>query len=357
MTQNTSEVVVLLPTELEDIDASFLTAALQQQHPGTDVSSVEVCDLHQGSASSLRLRLEYAENPDDLPVTMFMKGDFIDHDFTSAAAFAGEALYFTHIADLFRDDIRQPHAYFSGLDDEGQAIVILEDLAARGARFGDCERPLDVEAVSDGVRQLAALQAKFWTGEGLDKHDWITDVTSVATLMAFLVQPDHFDEYIELDRAAFLSEPLRDRARVEAALTNMFATDEALPKAFVHGDPHIANTYLDAEGQLGFCDFQAVGRGPFIWDVTYFLTGALEPDVRSNSERELLSHYLDELRRGGVGDVPDLDTTFLAHRRHLMHGYLNILTPTQMQPDRFAVAMGRRFAAAMEDLDTLGSFD
>lgn len=62
-----------------------------------------------------------------------------------------------------------------------------------------------------------------------------------------------------------------------------------------------------------------------------------------------------ELRRQGADEVPDLDAAFLAHRRHMMHGYLNILTPVEMQPDRFAVSMGQHFAAAMEDLDTLGS--
>ncbi|BBZ14961.1 hypothetical protein [Mycobacterium branderi] len=41
----------------------------------------------------------------------------------------------------------------------------------------------------------------------------------------------------------------------------------------------------------------------------------------------------------------------------MMHGYLNILTPVEMQPDRFAVSMGARFTSAMEELDTLGSFD
>jgi hypothetical protein len=32
-----------------------------------------------------------------------------------------------------------------------------------------------------------------------------------------------------------------------------------------------------------------------------------------------------------------LDEAFLAHRRHMMHGYLNILTPVEMQElDTFA---------------------
>lgn len=330
--------------------------ALGQRYPGTDVSAVELADLRQGSASSLRLRIDYADNPHDLPASMFMKGDFIDHHYTSAAAFAGEALYYQHLTESLDSVVRQPHAYFAGVDGQQQAIVILEDLGLRNVRFGDCEETLNIDTVADGVRQLAAMQGRFWKGRALEKHAGLQDVTAVANLMVFLVQPDHFNDYIGRERADFLSPALRDREKIESALQAMFSTDKALPSALVHGDAHLANTFREASGQLGFCDFQGVGVGPCIWDLTYFLTGALEPDDRSVAERDLLRLYLDELRSHGVDDLPSFDVLFTAHRRHMMHGYLNILTPVEMQADRFAVAMGRRFASAMEDLDTLGSF-
>jgi aminoglycoside/choline kinase family phosphotransferase len=351
-----SDPIAALPKRLEDIDAEFLTKALSRRFPETGITAVEIADLRQGSASSLRLHVQYSDNPHRLPPTMFMKGNFIDHEFTSATAFAGEVLYYQHLADALADAVHQPRAYFAGMDDAGQAIVILEDLETRDVRFGDCEEPLDVDTVADGVRQLAAVQGKFWHGSGLDTHEHVTDVTSVAQLMSFLVQPSHFEDYIERERAGFLTGALRDRGRIESALHAMFETDKDLPRALVHGDAHLGNTFREASGKLGFCDFQAMGKGPYIWDVTYFLTGALTTEDRRNSERDLLALYLDELRGTGADEVPGLDAAFAAHRRHMMHGYLNILTPVEMQPDRFAVSMGRRFAAAMEDLDTLGSF-
>jgi len=137
----------------------------------------------------------------------------------------------------------------------------------------------------------------------------------------------------------------------------MFESDEVLPTALVHGDAHVGNTFRAPACKLGFSDFQAMGQGPYIWDVTYFVTGAMNPEDRSNFERELLSLYLDELRRNGADEAPSFNDTFLAHRRQMMCGYLKILTPVEMQPVRFAVSMGIRFAAAMDELDTLGSFD
>ncbi len=352
-----SDGTAALPKRLEELDAEFVARALSRGFPETRIAAVEIADLRQGSASSLRLRIQYADNPHRLPPTMFLKGDFVDHEFTSAAAFAGEVLYYEYLAETLIDAVHQPRAYFAGMDDVGQAIVILEDLGMRGVRFGDCEEPLDVDTVADGVRQLAAMQGAFWRARGLDVHERVTDVASVAQLMSFLVQPSHFDDYIERERAGFLGGALRDRGRIESALHEMFATDTDLPQALVHGDAHLGNTFREPSGELGFCDFQAMGRGPYIWDVTYFLTGALTTEDRRNSERDLLALYIEELRRTGAEEVPSLDAAFTAHRRHMMHGYLNILTPVEMQPDRFAVSMGRRFAAAMEDLNTLDSFN
>jgi hypothetical protein len=89
-------------------------------------------------------------------------------------------------------------------------------------------------------------------------------------------------------------------------------------------------------------------RGPYVWDVAHFLTGALSPDDRREAERDPLGEYVEDLRSHGV-DAPPLDDVFVAHLRQMMHGYLNILTPVEMQPDWFAIDM--------DDLDTLSSFN
>jgi aminoglycoside phosphotransferase (APT) family kinase protein len=136
----------------------------------------------------------------------------------------------------------------------------------------------------------------------------------------------------------------------------MFAADETLPTTLVHGDPHLGNTFREPDGRIGFVDWQGAAVGAYIWDATYFLTGALTVEDRRGAERDLLRLYLDRLA-GGVVEAPGFDDAFLAHRRHMMHGFLSILTPDQMQPDHFARAMGLRFAQAADDLETLRAFD
>jgi aminoglycoside/choline kinase family phosphotransferase len=343
-----------LPRTVEDVDARFLTVALADRHPGTRVDGCEIADLRQGSASSLGLDVHYEANPHRLPTSLFLKADFTEHGFTSQEAFASEVTYYLRVADTLAPAVNQPRAYFAATDEAGQSIVILEDVCLRGVEFGDCERPLNVDTVADGVRQLASMQGKYWNGNGFDDPRAVHDVSSVSSLMMFLVQQAHFDDYMARERASFVPAMLRDRTRMEAALGAMFDSDRWLTKSFVHGDAHLGNTFREPNGRLGFCDFQASGLGPYIWDVTYFITGALDPNDRSDNERDLLGEYLDGLRGAGVAAPPSLDETFLAHRRHMMHGYLNVLTPVEMQPDRFAIQMGSRFVAALTDLDTLG---
>jgi hypothetical protein len=346
-----------LPQAIEDIDAAFMTTALATGHPGTRVAAVEVTSLRQGSASSLTLALVYDRNPAGLPPTMFLKGDFIDHEFTSPVAFFAEAQFFADIAPLLPDGARVPTCFFAGVDEDAQAIVVLEDLAGeqRGSsvRFGDAEAPYTVEEVASGIEQLAVLHGRFWGGRGTGSADWLASSDGVAMLMRYLVQPEHFDDYIALERAADLPARLKDRAQVEKAVMGMFEADRTRPQTLIHGDPHIGNTWVE-DGQIGFFDWQGVALGPAVWDATYFLTGALEVEDRRRAERDLLDLYRDRLAATGV-EGPSRDDLWLAHRQHMMHGYLSILTPVEMQPDSFAVTVGGRFAQAAEDLDTLRS--
>jgi len=352
----TTDTNVALPRDVDGIDAEFLSRALGSRYPGTFIEAVEVTDAHQGSGSTFRLALTYADDPHNVPESVYLKANFVAHGYTSDAAFLGEACYFAEFADRTSRLLNQPAGLFSGADNNGQAIVLIEDLTRRPVTFNDCESPLTVGQVADGVGQLAALHASFWA-DSLPTHAWLSDQGALAPPMMYLVQPAHFDGYINRERAALLSEPLKDRQRIATALAAMFLNDECMPKTLCHGDPHLGNTFLDADGRVGFLDFQTVGRGSYIWDVTYFMTGALAPVDRRAAERDLLDGYREALLGRGVENVPSREDMFLAHRQHMMHGYLNILTPVEMQPDQFAVSMGQRFAEAMEDLDTLGSFD
>jgi hypothetical protein len=88
--------------------------------------------------------------------------------------------------------------------------------------------------------------------------------------------------------------------------------------------------------------------------VANFLAGALAVEDRRNNERDLLGHYLDHLAGNG-GPRLERDDAWLAYRRHVMHGFLWVLTPEEMQPAENTAAMAARYSTAAEDLDVLSA--
>lgn len=344
---------IRLPGGIDAIGSAFLTAALSDRYPGVDVESVSIGDTHSGTSNTVHLTVHYACNDAGLPERLLLKGSFADHEFATGDLSAVEAQFYRDIAPILDGTVNRPDGYFGRVDSTGRAVVLMEDLTARGATFGEATAAATVDEVSQGVEQLAALHAQFWKPAALQPFPWLGRIADIIAIMRFLVSPDHFARYIH--RAPDGIAPgLTDCATVGAALETMFATDDDLPQTLVHGDPHLGNTFRERDGRPGFLDWQFVGRGPAIWDVTYYLTGALDPADRRAAERDLLTLYRSALHARGV-DAPSGDELWLAHRRHMLHGYLSLFTPEDSQPESFATTMGKRFACAATELDTLGA--
>jgi aminoglycoside phosphotransferase (APT) family kinase protein len=114
----------------------------------------------------------------------------------------------------------------------------------------------------------------------------------------------------------------------------------------------LGNTYITADGQPTFFDWQAVCLGPPLDDVAYFLTGALETADRRACERDLLRHYLRALTAHGAA-APSHDEAWNSYRCYSVHGILWAVTPPMMQTRINVRAMAERHAAAIIDLDGL----
>lgn len=342
-----------LPSCVGDIDAAFLTAVLSDGHPGVRVHSVVIGDTHFGTSSTVRLTLEFGRNDPGLPERMLLKGSFAQHEFATGNLSAVEAHFYRDVAPLLSDDVNRPIGYFGGVDSSGRAVVVMEDLTDREAEFREATEAVAVDEVAQGIEQLAALHAGFWQPDTLRPFPWLGRISDKVAIMRYLVSPDHFTRHIH--RACDGLDPaLTDPGDVAAALEAMFASDEGLPQTLVHGDPHLGNTFRERDGRPGFLDWQFVGRGPHIWDVTYYLTGALAPADRRSAERDLLELYRKGLTARGVA-APSADDLWLAHRRHMLHGYLSLFVPAESQPESFALCMGERFGVAATDLDTIGA--
>jgi len=77
------------------------------------------------------------------------------------------------------------------------------------------------------------------------------------------------------------------------------------PHTLIHGDFRLDNLFFcsaDADADVIFTDWQVASRGPGVYDVAYFLTSTLSPEVDRDTELDLLRRYHHRLLASGVTD-------------------------------------------------------
>ncbi|SNQ52258.1 conserved hypothetical protein [Frankia canadensis] len=344
-----------LPTTVEGLTAEWLTAALRTTRPGVTVASVEQVEVIWGTATKVLVALRYEGDAAGLPERIWVKGGFAEHSELVGllGVYTGEVRFFDVVAPLY--PLRRPEHFFA-LDQEGsgQGIVALEDLRAKDVTFGRATTPFTVEQVASGLEVLAALHGQSW-GRHTPGQDGVPAIMGAATDLIwqqwFAALPDLFAS----PRAFAAPVATHGSERLQATVNAYrdFVHREAT--CLVHGDAHVGNTYLQADGHVGFLDWQVIGVGHWAHDVNYFLISALDLPVRREHERDLLAHYLKSLAEHGVA-APGIDDAWEDHRKATVYGYLAWLcNPVEWQPDDINTATFARFGAAMVDHDTFGA--
>lgn len=138
MSQDSGELHrISLPVRNEDITIDWLSEALSVRHPGVKVVDARREDVIVGTAAKVRLRLDFnaagreARLPERLWVKLGLAGE---HRRTTATVYRDEMRFYRDLQPLF--GVNAPTCYFAGHDAEAdQFIVVLEDLASRGARI------------------------------------------------------------------------------------------------------------------------------------------------------------------------------------------------------------------------------
>ncbi|KAK8118761.1 uncharacterized protein PG998_003387 [Apiospora kogelbergensis] len=321
-----------LPVTPDQVTAEWCSDVL-----GCVVKDLKVIKTIHGTASKIILELIYADTTGQeftLPDRVCVKGGF---DPNILAMFPGlttlyrrEAEFYYYVAPLITV-VRLPRAWYCGSDiANGQGIVVMDDLGSMGCTFGNPLEPWPVARVRAGVEQLAALHAGTWApkttaGEEKNCFPWLAGGSTF---------------------------PAMDRERMRAAFQKLWAGSDPRYHCLVHGDAHLANTYITAEGEPGFLDWQGLAVGSAFDDVPYFIVGALTVADRREHEVGLVEHYLSTLAalggpRFARGEVWD------EYRKHAMHGFMWALTDPRMQPNDVVFAMVERYTAAMVDHGTL----
>jgi len=343
-----------LPLSLDEVTPEWLTQALGTRFPGIAVASVTRDGERAGTSTSAQFALTYADRGDgaDVPETIYVKGGF-DPVMRKRvwAALIQEARFYAELgADV---PVRIPTAYFAGIDEEQkQGIIILEDMAARGVRFGHITKPLSLDTIAATVEGLAALHGKFWNDRRLAGYrEWAEPQRA---FFRYLYREKHWDAVHERPYADMIRKILPTRAFALQALEHLWATNDAGCQTFLHGDCHSGNLYYEPDGAPGFMDWQLCFPGNPGHDLSENLLTSLSVEDRRANERRLIDLYHGVLAATAASDVPSADEIFLYYRRNAMHNMVTaVFNPYDMQTVEVTDASAIRCLHAAADLDMI----
>lgn len=340
-----------LPATTADVTPEWLSAALSQRFPGTEVREVAFGSAVRATGTKLRMMLSYndAGHAHRLPATMWFKGGYEPHSPHVRTSHARESLFYGEIEPLGL--LNAPCCYFAGVDEAtGFGAQLIEDLLQRNARFGDARRPIPVEAARHALAQLARMHAHWWNAADLARLGAVGGSLATDGIVIRIMSGGAWERAMDFAVAADLPAPLRTFAGAAAGMERLWTYDrESRRLCMVHGDPHPGNLFFEQDGTPGFLDWQRLMQCDWAHDVAYFIIGCLDIDACVAHERDLLAGYLQELAARGVA-APGWDEAWLDYRRHAMYGLVWNVVPPVMQPAEVCAVAARRFNAAARRL-------
>jgi hypothetical protein len=351
-----------LPLTVHEVTREWLTEALSTNFPGIEVTRAACVDVLNGTATKVRIRAEYnaAGARAGLPSSFIVKGGFSAHREMMAYIYLLETRFYSELAP--RVNVRLPNCLYAGSTiDRSQAIVILDDLDARGAAFCRVVKPLSFEQAARQLETQAQLHARWWDSSELfpgGELQWVEALDPLPEGEAGAYQrgqlrPEVYAAYMALPRGVAVAKLFHDRDRMESALERLRSIDREGPRCVLHGDFHLGNLYFDVDGAAGVLDWQSMRQGPWAHDFTYFLVSALDMAERREWEKPLLKHYLEQLDRLGV-KVPPFGVAWDAYVMQVIYGlYYWLVNPVEFQAEINNCAVAPRFALAALDHGTL----
>ncbi len=305
--------------DLEELmSPAWLTAALGLRFPGIRVTAVTPGPVVERVCTNARFRIECDGGmPSGLSPDLCAKGFFAEAMRAFRAAGEPEALFYRDLAPSI--PIRTLRSVYADVDPlTRHGVVITEDVVAQGATFLDSRSPYTPDQAADSLAQLANLHVATWGDGAYADEPWLNSRLE-RQLAARGVNEirGNFDGPI----GAGVPDEVRDAERLVDGYRRL--ADEmhsATPWSIVHGDPHIANVYLDHAGRPSLVDWQLVQRGPWYLDVGYHLASVLSVDDRRSAEEDLVREYLDRITAGGVSS-PSWDDAWRGIRRGIIHGF------------------------------------
>lgn len=357
----------VVPSSAEAITPEWLTAFMCPEGSGARVVDVHVARGDNGTSARRALEVTYndAGARAGLPTRLFSKstatlGSRMLLGVTGIAE--GESVFYNHARPELT--LRSPRAYYSGYDPRShRALVILEDLTARGWTFPDpMQNPVTRNDAEAMVSEMAIYHGALW-----DTPRFRTDLARLKPAhewQANLNRKVGFEKRtltgLERARDVINGRLYAQRHQLYPAFMRSLALHKGGPVTLVHQDLHLGNWLRDENGHMGLYDWQCVAKGHWALDYSYAIAGSLTTDDRRDWQEDLLRLYLAQLRSCGAATAPSFDQAWLAYRQQPLHALAFALFTLggsrfepELQPKDYTLASIERIAQHVVDLGSI----
>ncbi|HKT76769.1 MAG TPA: phosphotransferase [Sphingobium sp.] len=348
------------PSGIADLSAAWLSQILARAgFEGATVRAFATEKVGTGQAAiCCRIMIDYVHPDPAFPASIIAK--FQADDPASRQAATDTRTYLREVN--FYRDLRQhltiptPACYHADIDGDGPAFaLLLQDLAP--ARQGDQIAGCSAAVARAAVDALVGLHAPTWRNKAILDRDWLGQAA----------QPERAAHIMDLYRRglpAFMDRCGAALSAPERALMERIARDAEFPSEYpllksyclTHADYRSDNMLIcESAGSatIHVVDWQTLGVGNPMKDVSYFLGGCLLPEDRRICEEELVRHYHGRLTTAGVSDY-DWDDGWNDYRRASFHGLMtavaavSFVTRTERGDRLFAIMAQRHARMALE---------
>jgi len=332
-----------VPATLDEVlSPEWLTAALAQRFPGIEVTRVTAGPVVSRLSTNARFTIECAGGlPEGLVSTLCAKGYFTDKGRPVSFLGAREVNFYRDLAGV--TGVRTLRSVYADEDsDTRHNVVITEDVIASGGVFLDALSPYTPDQTAESLTQYAKLHGATWGKDRWAKAAWLDWPT--AANKGFRGVDDirvNFDGPIGAGVPAVVNDPQRLIDAFEAVM----APGDSGVWVVLHGDAHVGNVFLDSEARPSLLDWQCVRRGHWAIDIGYHIASALPTSDREKNERDLLRHYVDQLRSNGV-EAPGWDEAWNEYRKGIVFGLYMWAVTLLVDPEITATLLQRLGAAA-----------
>lgn len=351
------------PKNLDELTCDRLNALLQLQYPEVrlrDFKVLEVLQCGDGLASTADraiLELDFEPGFDQGISSRVMLKTMLLSPHAPHVMYETEVNFYRLLRPSLT--LETPRAYASEFDaDSGQFGIIMDDLGLKNAVFPNALDTLSIEQMQGLLTTLASLHAAFWNSERFATDlEWVPTPFKGGMSQIFIdygldIIRDQVKQHVfKQDLIAPLGRSLDSMWKSLWQIQDMFTSQT---QTLLHGDTHIANTYLLGGNQGGLLDWQLMVRGTWSHDVAYVMVTGLTVEQRQKHEKDLLAFYLDQLAQQGVQSVPSSSEAFALYRRSVVWGLVIgwLITPPANYGEAITRANIVKLVTAAMDLES-----